>query len=69
MYSVTIAKLTYDNIWAGFNLMSEFMLLGDVEKECLSYNVQFEPCEKGELKILETTWNNLRVMIQYRRIS
>lgn len=69
MYSVTIAKLTHGNIWAGFNLMSEFMLIGDVERICLAYEVEFQSCEKNELKIIETTWNGFHVMIQYRRIS
>ena len=69
MYTVTISKLTLVNIWAGFNMMSELLLLGDIQKECQFYGVQFEPCEKGELKLIETTWHNYIVMIQYRRIN
>jgi hypothetical protein len=69
MYITTIAKISqYTSIWGGYNMMSQPLLLGDIEKECKSYNTEFIPCEKGEIKILESDWNGYKVMIQYRRI-
>ena len=68
MYVTTICKLIGKE-WAGFNMMSQFLLLGDIEKECQEYGVEFQPCDKGELRIIETEWHNFHIMIQYRRIS
>lgn len=71
MYCVTIAKLSgpENKTWAGFNMLSQLLLEGDVIREVESYNGTFKPIEKGELAIIETDWNNFRILIQYRRIN
>lgn len=71
MYCVTIAKLSgpEHNTWAGFNMLSQLLLEGDVISVVKYYNGEFKPIEKGELAIIETDWKNFRILIQYRRIS
>lgn len=69
MYCVTIAKLSDSNVWAGFSMLSQLLLEGDVIRKVESYNGTFKPIEKGELAIIETDWNHFRILIQYRRIN
>lgn len=69
MYCTTIAKIDFNGVWAGFNMMSQLLLQGDIERECESYATQFKPCKKGELVCINTKWHNYAIMIQYRRIS
>ena len=68
MYVTTIAKLQGE-IWAGFNMMSQFLLEENLKKEIASYGAEFQPCEKEELRIIEIEWRGYNIMIQYRRIS
>lgn len=70
MYTATIAKIEKNTkIWAGFNMLSELLLLGDLERQVKYYGGTFEPVDKGELKIIEVEWAGFIVMIQYRRIN
>ena len=68
MYCVTIAKLKGKE-WAGFNMLSQLLLIGDLERECESYGTTFKPVDKGSFKLIEVDWNGFLVMIQYRRIN